>query len=167
MTAENKAAQEIEAARLADQKFIQENAEPQEVEEIVGLREAFKRIDDKIAWHKLQIESAKLEIEKNNEQITALQNMVKTKFGNLIGQLGNPKKAAKPGPKPRKRKTGSTKELIMECLKRAGKAVNTSYVREFLESVGNDANPSVELNRLKQKELVTQPERGMYEWAGE
>lgn len=136
----------------------------QEAEEVIGLRDAFNKIKDKIESYRHEIAVCEAQIASHEQQIVALQEMLKTNFGNLVGEISGTPVAKKMTKNKNKSLRGSTSELIYSCLQRAGKAVDTKYVIKYLRDHGNETNPSVELNRMKKKGLISQPERGLYEW---
>lgn len=168
---------ELEAARLADQ-LAQTTSEP---EEIIGLHTAFRRIQEKIDWHNQQIDSHTEQIASHHQKIAELRNTLQTQFSGLLGKISGlidseqntPKRGRPPGSGSTQKKRGpkgqghqTTSDLIMACLQKAGKPVDTKYVTKYLHDHDRKTNPSVELNRMKKKGLITQPERGLYELAG-
>ena len=160
-------------------------------EEIAALQNAFKGVEDKIAWHKLQIEAKQAEVENHSAQIAELQRTLQSKFGSLVGQIGgiNAAPVSKlrgrpPGSKNNvKAKTsgqngkvsrqvidqnaGRTSELIVSCLKKFKKPVDAHQIIKFLQEQGNSTNPSVELSRMVSKGLILRPSRGHYMWKAE
>lgn len=182
---------ELEEARQADsQRGASSESQEEEVpeepedepEEIVALRAAFQRVQDKIDWHTQEIEKHREEIKEHETQTEELKDMLRTKFGGLVGSIGGMSERRGPGrpaqgqrkPQPQQGSRArtnygdgnSTGDLIAACLKRAKKPVNTETLVAYLEQHGNNTNPSVELSRMVKKGLVERPSRGYYEWVG-
>jgi hypothetical protein len=163
---------ELEMARQRDdEERAAEEKEEEEPEEIVALRAAFQRVQDKIDWHTQQIELKHEEVRKHEGQIEELKDILRSKFGGLLGEIGGRARKPQQQPQTSRARTSygdgtSTGDLIAACLRKARKPVNTESLTEYLESNGNMTNPSVELSRMVKKGLVNRPSRGFYEWVG-
>ena len=134
--------------------------------EILGLHNAIEKVLTKIRWHEDQIEERRQDIKGHEDQIEELRVSLRKHVGPLMNQSLSHHRPAPPKNSPRKKTVASetvTSDLIVDCLTKQGKPVNTKVVKDFLEKQGNHTNPSVELSRMVKRGQIERAGRGLYQ----
>lgn len=134
------------------------------------LTQAVDKVEEKISWHRAEIDRAKSAITENENAIQSLRNAIQLKFSNLVTP-SQPVRLITKQQRNVKRRTavkkrspnGSTSALILDFLRGRKVAADTATIKQYLESHGNQANPSVELGRMISKGLISRPGRGLYQ----
>ena len=127
--------------------------------EILGLHIAIEKVLTKIRWHEDQIGERRQDIKGHEDQIEELRVSLRKHVGPLMNQSLSHRRNAP----PRKKSSSETGDLIVDCLHKQGKPVNTKLVREFLVKQGNSTNPSVELSRMVKRGQIERAGRGLYQ----
>lgn len=132
--------------------------------EIQGLHSAIEKVLTKIRWHEDQIEERRQDIKGHEDQIEELRVSLRKHVGPT--QTLSNHRPAPPKGATRKKSTDEatvTGDLIVDCLTKQGKPVNTKLVKDFLEKQGNHTNPSVELSRMVKRGQIERAGRGLYQ----